>query len=74
MGIPIRQRFEVLDMLVKWKKLMEKQTGRKIKMVQFGHFGEYKDQFLQFGQNNCFGIHFTVSKHRVAKKMNRSLL
>ena len=37
---------------------MEKQTGRK--MLQFDHVGEYNYQFLQFGQNNGFGIHFTV--------------
>ena len=28
---PMRQRFEALGMLVKWKDMMEKQTGRKIK-------------------------------------------
>ena len=27
----MRQRCEVLGMLVKWKDMMEKQTGRKIK-------------------------------------------
>jgi len=25
---------------------MEKQIGRKIKMLQFDHVGEYKDRFL----------------------------
>jgi len=28
---------------------MEKQTGRKIKVLQINYLGEYKDQFLQFG-------------------------
>ena len=27
----MRQRCEALNMLVKWKEIMEKQTGRKIK-------------------------------------------
>jgi len=37
---------------------MEKQTGRKIKVLQFDTVGEYKrDQFLQFDQNN--GIVFS---------------
>ena len=30
----MRQRFEALGMLVKWKDMMEKQTGRKIKELQ----------------------------------------
>ena len=53
---------------------MEKQTSRNNKMLQFDHVGEYKDQFLQFGQNSGIGIHFTVGKHEGAKEVNRSLL
>ena len=53
---------------------MEKQTGMKIKMLQFDHVGEYKDRFLQFGQNNGIEIHFIGSKQEVAKEMNHSLL
>ena len=34
---PLRQRYESLDMLVKWKGRMEKQTGRKIKELQIGN-------------------------------------
>jgi len=33
-------------MLVKWKNMMMKQTGRKIKMLQIDDIWEYKDQFL----------------------------
>ena len=33
----MRQRCEALDMLVKWKGRMEKQTGRKIKEIQIGN-------------------------------------
>jgi len=43
---PMRQRFEVLGMLVKWKDMMEKQTGRKIKELQIGNVERYKNQFL----------------------------
>ena len=39
----MRQRFEVLDMLVKWKNMIEKQTGRKIKLLQIDNVGKYKD-------------------------------
>ena len=42
---------------------MEKQTGRKIKVLQFNNVSEYKrDQFLRFGQNNGIDMHFTVRK------------
>jgi len=39
----MRQRFEVLDMLVKWKNMIEKQTGRKNKVLQIDNVGKYKD-------------------------------
>ena len=66
----MRQGFEILDMLVKWKNMMEKQTCRKIKVLQIDNIREYKDQFLQFGQYNKRGIHFKICKHEVAKEMN----
>ena len=53
--------------------MMEKQTSRKIKMLQVDHVEEYKDQFLRFGQNTGI-IHFTISKRGMAKKMKYSLL
>ena len=74
LGIPVRQRFKILDMLVKWKNMMKKHTGRKIKVLQIDSVGEYKDQFLRFYQNTGVDIHFTNGIHGVAKKMNHSLL
>ena len=50
-------------MLVKWKNMMEKQTGRKNKVLQINNVGKYKDQFLQLGQNNEINIHFKIGKH-----------
>ena len=41
---PMRQRVEALE-LVKWKNLMENQTGRKIDMLHYDHVEEYKDFF-----------------------------
>ena len=61
-------------MLVKWKDMMEKQTGRKIKELQIGNVERYKNQFLQFGQNTGIGTHFTDEIHGLAKEINRSLL
>jgi len=46
---PMRQRVKVLNLLVKWKKLMKNQTGMKIKVLWYNHVEEYKDSFLQFG-------------------------
>ena len=31
---------------------------------------EYKNQFLQFGQNNGINTHFTIRKYGVTKEMN----
>jgi len=53
---------------------MEIQADRKIKMLQFDHIGEYKDRFLQVGQNNNIEIHSTIGKHREVKEMNHFLL
>jgi len=46
---PIK-KFEALGMLVRWKNMMEKQTGRKIKELQISNVEKYNNQFLQFGQ------------------------
>ena len=54
--------------------MMEKQTGRKIKVLQIDNVREYKDQFLRFSQNTGIDIHFTIEKHGMVKEMNRSIL
>ena len=61
-------------MLVKWKDMMEKQTGRKIKKLQIGNVKKYKNQFVQFDQNTGISTHFTNKIHKLVKKINRSLL
>ena len=55
---------------MKWKELMENQTGRKIKVLRYDHVEEYKDFFLQFGQNNGIVTHFINEKDGVAKEIN----
>jgi len=42
----MRQKFDVLNMLVMWKDMIEKQTGKKIKELQIGNVEKYKNQFL----------------------------
>ena len=62
----MRQRFEILSMLMKWKDMMEKQTDRKIKELQIGNVEKYKNQFLQFGQNTSIDTHFINGIHGLA--------
>jgi len=59
---------------LKWKNIITKQTGKKIKVLQIDSAGEYKDQSLRFSQNTGIGIHFTNEIHAAAKEINRSLL
>jgi len=54
--------------------MMEKQTSRKIKVLQIDSVGEYKYQFLRFDQNTGIGIHFTNVIYQVTKEMNHFLL
>ena len=70
----MRQRFEALGMLVKWKDMMKKQTSRKINELQIDNVERYKDQFLRFDQNTGIETHFTNGLHRLSKEINRSLL
>ncbi|KAH9793297.1 hypothetical protein KPL71_004477 [Citrus sinensis] len=75
----MRVKDEVLDIFVKWKKLVETQTGRKIKVLRSNNGGEYtSDPFLQVCQNEGIKRHFTVrhtpQQNGVAKRMNRTLL
>ena len=61
-------------MMVKWKDMMEKQTGRKIKELQIGNVERDMNQFLRFDQNTGIGTHFTEGIHGLAEEINRSLL
>ena len=53
---------------------MKNQTSRKIKVLRYDHVEEYKDSFLQFGQNNGIEAHFTDEKDGIAREVNRALL
>ena len=70
----MRQKFEALGMLVKWKDMMEKKIGRKINELQISNVEKYKNRFLQFGQNTGISTHFTNGIYVVNKKINCSVL
>nr|GEZ04430.1 retrovirus-related Pol polyprotein from transposon TNT 1-94 [Tanacetum cinerariifolium] len=70
---------EVLGVFIKWKKMMETQTCRKIKHLQTNNGEEYKnDLFTKFYEDKGIVRHFTVrhtpQQNGVAKRMNRALL
>ena len=49
-------------MFLKWKKMVENQTGRKIKVLRSDNGGEYtSDPFKEYCQDEGFVRHFTVS-------------
>ncbi|KAJ8771862.1 hypothetical protein K2173_027039 [Erythroxylum novogranatense] len=65
--------------LGEWKKMVEMQTGRKIKTLRSDNGGEYKsDPFLEVCQDEGIVRHFTVretpQQNGVAERMNRTLL
>ncbi|KAH9718140.1 hypothetical protein KPL71_022099 [Citrus sinensis] len=75
----MRAKDEVLEIFVKWKKLVETQTGRKIKVLRSDNEGEYtSDPFLQVCQNEGIKRYFTVrhtpQQNGVADRMNHTLL
>ena len=65
----MRQRVEALELLVKWKNLMENKTGRKIKVLRYDYVEKYEDSFLQYVQNNGTVTHFTNGKDGATKEL-----
>ena len=57
----MKSKNEVLDIFLKWKKIVETQTGRKVKRFRSDNGGEYKnDIFLQIYQDEGIVRHFTI--------------
>ncbi|KAH9688249.1 Integrase catalytic domain-containing protein [Citrus sinensis] len=75
----MRAKDEVLEIFMKWKKLVETQSGRKIKVLRSDNGGKYtSDPFLQICQNEGIKRHFTVrytaQQNGMAERVNRTLL
>ena len=75
----MKNKNEVLGIFLKWKKMVETQTGRKIKRLRSDNGGEYKnDPFLQICQDEGIVRHFTVrdtpQQNGVAERMNQTIL
>ena len=75
----MKQKNEVLEIFLKWKKMIETQTGRKIKRLRSDNGTEYtNDPFMRVCEDEGIVRHFTVRKtpqqNGVAERMNRTLL
>ena len=75
----LKSKDEVFETFLVWKKMVENQTGRKIKVLRSDNGTEYRnDQFSYFCKNEGISRHFTVrdtpQQNGVAERMNRTLL
>ena len=75
----MKAKDEVLEIFLKWKKLVETQIGRKIKCLRTDNGGEYmSDPFMKACEDEGIVRHFTVrhtpQQNGVAERMNRTLL
>ena len=75
----IRSKDEVFATFLVWKKMVENQTGRKIKVLRSDNGTEYRnDPFSDLCEKEGIFRHFTVrdtpQQNGVAERMNRTLL
>ena len=75
----MKTKDEVLRVFLMWKKMVETQTGRKIKCLRTDNGGEYRsDPFLKICEEEGIVRHFTVrntpQQNGVAERLNRTLL
>ena len=75
----LKSKDEVLETFLAWKKMVENQTWRKIKVLRFDNGTKYKnDQFSYFCKKEGISRHFTVrdtlQQNGMAERMNRTLL
>ena len=71
----MKHKGKVLELFVKWKKNIEKNTRWKIKVLYSDNGGEYtKDHFLQLCRDKGIERYFTVreilQQNKVAERMN----
>ncbi|GMI79054.1 hypothetical protein HRI_001574700 [Hibiscus trionum] len=75
----MKSKDEVLKVFLKWKNMIENQTGKKIKRLRTDNGGEYRsDPLFDVCQEHGIVRHFTVrhtpQQNGVAERMNRTLL
>ena len=75
----LKSKDEVFETFLVWKKMVENQKGRKIKVLRSDNGTEYRnDQFSKFYKKEGISLHFIVrdtpQHNGVAKRINRTLL
>ena len=75
----MKHKNEVLEIFFPWKKVIETQTGSKIKKLRSDNCGEYKNNpFLKVCQDKGIVRHFTNTdssqQNGVVERMNQTLL
>ena len=75
----LKSKDEVFETFLVWKKMVENQTGRKIKVLRSDNGTEYRnDQFSIFYRKEGISRHFTIrdtpQQNGVVECMNRTLL
>ena len=75
----LKSKDEVFETFLVWKKMVENQTGRKIKVLRSDNGTEYRnDQFSIFYKKEGISRHFTVrdtpQQNGAPERMNRTLL
>ena len=75
----LKSKDEVFETFLVWKKMVENQTGRKIKVLRSDNGTEYRnDQFSYFCKKEGISRHFTVrdtpQQNGIAERMKITLL
>jgi hypothetical protein len=75
----LKRKDEVFETFKKWKMMIEKQIGKKIKRLRTDNGSEFTHgQFMRFCEDEGIVRHFMVrntpQQNGVAKRMNRTLL
>ena len=73
----MKHKREVLELFVEWKKNMEKNTGRKIKVLRSDNGEEYtSDPLLHLCRDEGIERYFTVretpQQNEVTERMNKT--
>ena len=75
----LKRKDQVFEKFLEWKALVEKSTGRKLKVLRTDNGGEYKStEFMNYMKREGVRHEFTVPKtpeqNGVAERMNRTLV
>ena len=75
----MKHKHEVLDIFLEWKNMVERKTGKKVKVLRSDNGGEYtSDPFFEIckkeGITRHFSVRHTPQQNGIAERLNRTLL